>query len=128
MAHFILEYSDNFRPDTLQLAQLFEDLHKTAVGTGLFPLKGIRSRAHACQDFRIADGNPEHGFVHLTVKIGHGRSLEERQRAAKIFFNVLSNHFELDYQTRGLALSFEMVELDAFCKYNQNNLAEKLWH
>ena len=82
MAHFILEYSANLDSTALALNPLFEKLHRAALGTGLFPLAGIRSRAHRCEHFRVADGNPEYSFVHLQVKIGAGRTEEEKQAAA----------------------------------------------
>lgn len=122
MAHFVLEYSDNVPADLLNLHSLFAQLHQAAVDTGLFPLKGIRSRAYACHEYRLADGNPEHIFVHLTVLLGAGRSLEEREKAAKSFFKVMEAHFSSCFEQRGVALSFEMKELEPVLKYNKNNL------
>ena len=109
MAHFILEYSTNISDTQLKLAVLFEQLHNAAVETGIFPLAGIRSRAIACQDFRVADGNPEFAFVHLQVKIGAGRSNDEQTRAAKTFFDILSAHLSELSESRGLAISFELT-------------------
>ena len=126
MAHFILEYSDNIDNDTLDLQTLFANLHQAAVDTGLFPFKGIRSRAYACHDYRMADGNPEHMFVHLTVLLGAGRSLEEREAAAKQFFQVYSDHFDACFNQRGVAMSFEMKELEPVLKYNRNNIQDYL--
>ncbi|TXH71123.1 MAG: 5-carboxymethyl-2-hydroxymuconate delta-isomerase [Thiothrix sp.] len=126
MAHFVLEYSDNISNEVLNLQRLFADLHQAAMDTGIFPLKGIRSRAYACQDYRLADGNPEHMFVHLTVLLGAGRSLEERETAAKSFFSVLENHFASCFETRGGAMSFEMKELEPVLKYNKNNIQDYL--
>lgn len=126
MAHFVLEYSDNISNEVLNLQRLFADLHQAAMDTGIFPLKGIRSRAYACQDYRLADGNPEHMFVHLTVLLGVGRSLEEREAAAKNFFSVLENHFASCFETRGVAMSFEMKELEPVLKYNKNNIQDYL--
>lgn len=85
MAHFVLEYSANIAKDTLALQELFSKLHQAAQDTGLFPYKGIRSRAYACQDYRMADGNPEHVFIHLSVLLGAGRSMAERESAAQAF-------------------------------------------
>ena len=74
MAHFILEFSDNLDHSRSSIQALFEALHKSAEITGLFPLKEIRSRASLCRHYRIADGNPDHGFAHLEVKLAAGRS------------------------------------------------------
>ena len=126
MAHFVLEYSDNISADILNLQTLFAQLHQAAMATGIFPLKGIRSRAYACHDYRMANGNPEHIFVHLTVLLGAGRSLEERELAAKSFFKVLEAHFASCFESRGVAMSFEMKELEPVLKYNKNNLQDYL--
>lgn len=126
MAHFVLEYSDNISTEILNLQSLFAQLHQAAMDTGIFPLKGIRSRAYPCHDYRMADGNPEHIFVHLTVLLGAGRSLEEREAAAKSFFKVLETHFASCFETRGVAMSFEMKELEPVLKYNKNTIQDYL--
>ncbi|MEZ5538019.1 MAG: 5-carboxymethyl-2-hydroxymuconate Delta-isomerase [Thiolinea sp.] len=126
MAHFILEYSDNIDKNALALQELFSKLHQAAQDTGLFPLKGIRSRAYACHDYRMADGNPDHIFIHLSVLLGAGRSMEEREQAAQSFFEVLQAHFADSFQQRGVAMSFEMKELEPVLKYNKNNIQDYL--
>jgi len=126
MAHFVLEYSDNLAEDKLSIQSLFESLHQAAQETGLFPLKGIRSRAYCCEQYRMADGNPQHGFVHLQVLLGAGRTMEEKQSAADLFFEVFTAHFDKHYQSRGMALSFEMKELEPVLKFNKNNIQEYL--
>lgn len=125
MAHFILEYSDNLADKGLDLERLFTRLIDEAVGTGIFPLAGIRCRAHNCEHFRVADGTQTFGFVHLNVRIGSGRSEEEKARASKVFFDVLSNHLSVIYDSQGLAISFELTELSSH-KFNKNNLRDYL--
>jgi 5-carboxymethyl-2-hydroxymuconate isomerase len=126
MAHFVLEYSDNIPEQALALPTLFEQLHASAMETGIFPLKGLRSRAYACHHYRMADGNPDHIFIHLTVLIGTGRTEGERERAAKTFFAVLEQHFSHCFNDRGVAMSFELKELEPVLKYNKNNIADYL--
>lgn len=124
MAHFVLEYSDNIPTEILQVQQLFATLHSTAADTGLFPLRGLRSRAHACQHYRIANGDPQHLFAHLNVLIGPGRTPEQQASAAQLFFQVFSQHFADCLQTHKMALSFELRELSTM-RFNQNNLGDK---
>jgi 5-carboxymethyl-2-hydroxymuconate isomerase len=126
MAHFIIEYSANLEQAPLAIDRLFEKLHQGALDTGLFPLAGIRSRAHRCEHFRVADGNSDYGFVHLQVKIGAGRTDEEKQSAANVFFAILSDHLKALHDNQGMAISFEMTELPVTLKYNQNNLRNYL--
>jgi 5-carboxymethyl-2-hydroxymuconate isomerase len=126
MAHFVLEYSDNLGEQESSIQELFVALHSAADSTGLFPLKGVRSRAYCCKQYRMADGNPDHGFVHLEVKLGVGRTLDERKAAAGLFFEVLTEHFAERCRTGGMALSFEMKELEPVLKFNKNNIQDYL--
>ena len=126
MAHFILQYSGNLNATDETIQELFCALHKAAEDTGLFPLKGLRSRAYCCHQYRLADGNPNHGFAHLEVKLGAGRSLQQRQDVAEKIFTVFTHHFDAQMQHQGVALSFEMQELDPILKYNKNNIQDYL--
>lgn len=126
MPHFVLEYSDNLDQDDESIQELFAALHSAAEQTGLFPFKGLRSRAYPCSQHRMADGNPQHGFAHLEVKIGVGRSLQERKQAAESLFHVYTNHFAAQCKQRGVAISFEMRELEPVTKFNKNNVQDYL--
>jgi 5-carboxymethyl-2-hydroxymuconate isomerase len=125
MPHFILEHSGNLTDESLNLDALFERLVDTAVGTGIFPLAGIRCRAHNCEHFRVADGTDTFGFVHLHVRIGAGRTEEQKADAAKELFAALTDHLSAIYDSQGLAISFELSELPVH-KFNQNNLRDYL--
>lgn len=125
MPHFILEHSGNLTNESLDLDGLFTRLIDEAVGTGIFPLAGIRCRAHNCEYFRIADGTATFAFVHLHVRIGAGRTEEQKANAAKVLFAVLTEHLSALYDSQGLAISFELSELPSH-KFNHNNLRDYL--
>lgn len=125
MAHFVLEHSANLS-QSLELQTLFSKLHNCAVESGVFPLKGIRSRAYACENYRLADGNPDHGFVHLQILVGAGREHSVRENMAKAFFTILQDHLAKHFQQRGMAVSFELKELEPVLKYNKNNMQDFL--
>ena len=126
MAHFVVEYSDNLAQTDETIQRLFAALHEAAEETLMFPYKGIRSRAYCCTQYRMADGNPEHGFAHMEVKLGAGRSLEQRQAAADTFFAVFTEHFADHIAERGMAISFEMKELEPVLKFNKNTIQDYL--
>ncbi len=126
MAHFILEYSTNINSNTLALRELFAKLHQTAASTGLFPQAGLRSRAHPCQDFFVADGRPEFAFVHLNFRIGSGRTEAEQLSAFTALREVFLAHFEPLSSTQGVALSFEMTELPEKLRHNHNTVRDHL--
>lgn len=122
MAHFIYEYSANLPTGQLDLPGLMEKMHSAAADSGVFPLAGMRSRAIRCEDFRVGDGNPEHGFVNLSMKVGRGRDLATRLAMGGTLFDILVEHLQPIFASRGLAVSFEMRELEEHVKFNHKNI------
>ena len=123
MPHLIVEYSANIE-DQIALDALLDKLHTCALGTGVFPLGGLRVRAHRADAYRIADKSPDNGFVHITALIGHGRPLDVQQRAAEELFAVLTKHLEPLYETSPLALSLNVQEFHPVLNFKKNNLHE----
>ena len=123
MPHLIVEYSANIE-DQIALDALLDKLHTCALGTGVFPLGGLRVRAHRADHFRIADKAPDNGFVHVTALIGHGRPLDVQQRAAEELFAVLTKHLEPLYANSPLALSLNVQEFHPVLNFKKNNLHE----
>ncbi|HWN39630.1 MAG TPA: 5-carboxymethyl-2-hydroxymuconate Delta-isomerase [Gammaproteobacteria bacterium] len=123
MPHLIVEYSANIE-DQIALDALLDKLHTCALGTGVFPLGGLRVRAHRADAFRIADKAPNNGFVHVTALIGHGRPLDVQQRAAEELFAVLTKHLEPLYEKSPLALSLNVQEFHPVLNFKKNNLHE----
>ncbi len=124
MPHLIVEYSANIEED-LQLPELLTRLRDCAVATGVFPLGGIRLRGARRDHYLIADGDPTNAFVHLTARIGQGRSLEVRESVVQALFEVLCSHLDELYAERGLGISIEIQEIDAATSLKKNNLHER---
>jgi len=123
LPHLIIEYSANIE-DQIALDALLDKLHTCALGTGVFPLGGLRVRAHRADAYRIADKAPDNGFVHITALIGHGRPLDVQQRAAEELFAVLTKHLEPLYAKSPLALSLNVQEFHPVLNFKKNNLHE----
>jgi 5-carboxymethyl-2-hydroxymuconate isomerase len=121
MAHFIYEYSANLPEDALDLPGLMEKMHAVAAQTGVFPLSGMRSRAIRCETFRVADGAPDKGFINLSMKVGHGRDQQTRLACGQLLFDALVEHLQPLLETRPVAVSFEMRELEELVKFNRKS-------
>ena len=121
MPHFIAEYTDNLEPQA-DLPGLFEKVHRVLGDSGVFPLGGIRSRGVRLDTWRMADGKHDYAFVHMTLKVGHGRDLATREAVAQAVFAVFTEHFAQLQAQRLLALSFEMIELHPQLNFKQNNV------
>ncbi|EPL9570671.1 5-carboxymethyl-2-hydroxymuconate Delta-isomerase [Providencia rettgeri] len=121
MPHFYAECTENIREEA-KLPELFAKVNEALAGTGIFPLGGIRSRAIWLDTWQMADGKHDYAFVHMTLKIGAGRSLEDRQKTGEMLFDLIKTHFADLTAKRLLALSFTMEELDPVLNYKQNNV------
>ena len=121
MPHFIAECTDNIR-EQADLPGLFAKVNEALAATGIFPIGGIRSRAHWLDTWQMADGRHDYAFVHMTLKIGAGRSLESRQAVGEMLFALIKAHFADLMAARYLALSFELDELHPTLNYKQNNV------
>ncbi|QLG85023.1 5-carboxymethyl-2-hydroxymuconate Delta-isomerase [Enterobacter roggenkampii] len=121
MPHFIAECTDNIR-EQADLPGLFAKVNEALAATGIFPIGGIRSRAHWLDTWQMADGKHDNAFVHMTLKIGAGRSLESREEVGEMLFALIKTHFAALMASRYLALSFELDELHPTLNYKQNNV------
>ena len=125
MPHLNIEYSANVA-DELDIQALVDRIHETALSTGIFPLGGVRTRAEARTHYRIANGDPAAGYIHMMVRIGTGRDVETRRSAGDRIFGALCDFTQELYDRRPLALSFELHEIPADMAWRKNNLHELL--
>jgi len=125
MPHLNIEYSANLE-QLLDIQGLVDRIHETALETGIFPLGGVRTRAEARKYYRIANGDPRAGYIHMMVRIGSGRDLETRRSAGERIFAALCDFTEDLYRSRPLALSFAIHEIPPDTAWRKNNLHELL--
>lgn len=123
MPHIVLEYSANLSAQ-LDFGAFLESLRDSALATGVFPLGGIRVRAYQADHYLIADGYPDNAFVHITLRVGHGRDLETRKRACEAIFATACEFLQPLYDRLPLGISLEMQEIDALLTAKKNNLHE----
>lgn len=121
MAHIVIEYSAGLR-GRLDLPEFLTAVHQAALATGVFPIGGIRTRAYAAEDYVIADGHPENAFVHLSLKVGHGRDLQTRKRACEAIFEAACRYLAPIFEAVPLGISLEMQEIDPVLTFKKNNL------
>ena len=125
MPHVVVEHSANLR-GRVDVARLLRVLHDAAIATGVFPAGGTRTRAEERTDYLIADGHPDNAFVHVTLRIGHGRDLDTRRRAGQRVFDALVAELAPASDATPLAISFEVQEIDPDLSWKHNNLHRHL--
>ena len=123
MPHQIIEYSENLE-SRMDIQALVDGLHETAMGIDGLPLGGLRTRAARRDSYQVADEHPDNAFVHMILKLGHGRDEETKKRFGEALFNALCALLEPVSSTSPLAISFEIQEIDAELTWKKNNLRE----
>jgi len=124
MPHVVIEYSANLEA-FVDPMRLVDAVFGAVTALPIFDPPGIRVRAARCDDYRIADGDPEHAFVAVTGRIGPGRSQEARKAASEAIMAALFDAVEPIYQSRRLLLSVEVTEFDGAGMTRRNSLRER---
>ena len=112
MPHLQIDYSGNLE-DVLDIGALCEALRAEAAQIEAFPTPGIRVRATRVDHYAIADGDPKHGFIDLSVRLREGRPQAVKQDAIMRLFARMKACVAPALSTRSLALSAEMRDIDA---------------
>jgi 5-carboxymethyl-2-hydroxymuconate isomerase len=111
MPHFHVDYSANLE-ERLEISGLLAVLRDAAMETGVFPLAGIRIRATACDHWIIADGNPDHAFLDISIRLRAGRSPEAKKQATEHIFAAAEAFCADLMATSSFMLSLEMRDID----------------
>lgn len=125
MPHISLEYSANLE-GALDIRGLCEVLRDAAQGTGLFPLAGTRLRAFAATHVVIADGDPQHGFIDIHLRIGAGRSDAQKVAAADAIFDAACAYTAAYMSKRPFLLSLDLTEADAALSRKTSSIRDHL--
>jgi 5-carboxymethyl-2-hydroxymuconate isomerase len=123
MPHITIECSANVR-EIVDLDELVRRVHATALETGVFPIGGLRTRVAERAIYCIADGDPANAFVHVALRIGAGRDLPTKQRAAAAIFATVCEVLQPAFETTPLGISLDVQEIDPELSFKQNNLHE----
>lgn len=125
LPHIILEYSANL-DDAIAIEELVGEVHRAVLATGTFKIGAVRTRAARRAVFVVADGDPRNAFINVVARIGRGRDVEKRQGLAQAIMAVLEARTATLAQSRGLALSVYVEEIDEDGALRKNNLHARM--
>jgi 5-carboxymethyl-2-hydroxymuconate isomerase len=125
MPHIIVEYSANLEP-VLDIRKLVLDIHTVALQSGVFEIAAVRTRAERRDLFVVADGDPENGFIHVSIHMAAGRDVATRRRLAETMLDTLATATREIRDRRGLGLSVEGHDIDGAASVRLNNLHERI--
>ena len=111
MPHIHIDHSPGLG-EHLDIPELCKTLRDTAVDTGVFPLAGVRVRVIECHYALIADGNPQHAYMDISVRLRGGRDIDTRRMAVQRLFDAAEAQCEDLLKKSSFALSMEMRNID----------------
>lgn len=107
MPHLSLEYSPGLE-ERADMPALCRSLHGAMVEAGIFPLAGIRIRAHRADHCIVADGLAENDFLAMTLSVGAGRSTEALKTAGDRIFKTAQTALAGPLSSPYFALSLDI--------------------
>ncbi|GAA6177523.1 5-carboxymethyl-2-hydroxymuconate isomerase [Sulfitobacter pacificus] len=111
MPHLIIDYSSNLE-EAVDMAGLCDALRVCATGLAAFPAAGVRVRATPAPHYSIADGNPAHGYIDISVRLRGGRDQSVKEAATSALFAAAKDFIAPVMAKHPIALSFEMRDID----------------
>ncbi|WP_120632759.1 5-carboxymethyl-2-hydroxymuconate Delta-isomerase [Ruegeria sp. EL01] len=127
MPHFHIEYSANLE-EVVDMGQLCEEIRAAAASVDAFPMPGIRVRATRVDHFAIADGDPKHGFIDLSIRIREGRPDAVKQDAVDQVFEALRAFLAPAMADHSIALSAELRDINAALSPKFGNIRDHMGH
>jgi 5-carboxymethyl-2-hydroxymuconate isomerase len=125
MPHFNIEYSANLEAE-LDMTTLCRLVHATLLESGLFELGAVRVRAKSLSHYAITDLLPENAFVDMVLRMGEGRSEEDRKALGEAIFAAVSLFCADRLAEPHFALSLEIREIDARLSWKKNSMHPRL--
>ncbi len=108
------------------MGALCEVIRATAAQIETFPTAGIRVRATRVDYVAMADGDPKHGFLDLSVRLREGRPDDVKKDAITRVFTALKDFMAPAMDTHSIALSAEMRDIDADLSPKFGNVRDHL--
>ncbi len=125
MPHLTIEYSANLAA-VADLDVVCRALHRAMLDTGLFELGAVRVRALAAAHYAVADLLPENAFAALVLRMGAGRSSDDKAKVGAHVFAEASKAFAPLFATPHFALTLEIIEIDPAFSWKKNAIHPRL--
>jgi len=112
MPHTIIEHSFSIAKPQIDYLLLAVN-QNIAKNEGNFDISQCKARAICYSNFVVADGTKPQDFMHITVRIMAGRSLEIRKNLAENLLKIVTDFLkENNLSTNPIALSVDIAEME----------------
>lgn len=99
---------------------------RTALETGFFEIGAVRVRGVRCDVYTVADDLPQNAFIDLSLRLGEGRSQDDKKSIGDAIFTAMEGHLDALLQQPHFALSFEIREINASLSWKRNAIHPRL--
>lgn len=108
------------------MKKLSEVILQTALGTGFFEIGAVRVRGVRCEVYTVADDLPDNAFIDLSLRLGEGRSQQDKKAIGDTIFDAMQSFLKEPLQHPHFALSFEIREINASLSWKRNAIHPRL--
>ncbi|PFG45430.1 5-carboxymethyl-2-hydroxymuconate isomerase [Vibrio sp. ES.051] len=112
MPNLVLEYSNSVE-ERVNVQGLLEDLHKTALESGLFEFASVKSRTLRCHHWLIGEEGSKVDFIHINFELLSGRTQEQKRELSRGLMGVLQ---EQASHVHSLTVNIRDMDVDTFQK------------
>ena len=125
MPHLSMEYSAGLEA-RCDLQSVARAAYQAMIDTGIFPLAGIRVRAHRADIAIVADDLSENDFLAMTLAVGAGRDKAALKAAGDAIFAAVQGALAEPLGTPHFALSLEIREIDPALSWKDTPIHARL--
>ncbi len=111
MPHLAIDYSPSLEA-RVNVTAVCQAAYDAMIKSGVFPVAGIRVRAHRADICIVADDLPENDFLAMTLSVGAGRSKDVLAEAGSLVFDAVREVLSEPLSTPHFALSLEIRVMD----------------
>ena len=113
MPHCIIEYANDLT-DLITANEMMDAAFKAMQASTLFETDHIKIRTHEYAYFQRADERKN--FIHVTVKMLSGRTLEQKQQLASLVSKAID-----ELPVFGITVTVDIVDMDKECYVSLKN-------
>jgi len=125
MPHLTLEYSANL-DGAVDFDGLCRALLRALLDSGLVERGAPRVRAIRCAAYAVADDLPDNAFIDMSLRLGAGRSPEEKRRLGEALVAAARPLLAAQFARPHFALSLEVREIDPELSWKLNTMHARL--
>ena len=125
MAHLIIQYAESLDKQ-VNITRVCSVMNGIMHKTGFFPLAGIRVRAYPVMHSSIADGHPENTFLDMVLRMGEGRTEQQKSAVGTALMAAAEAEFSTQLANPHFALSLEIVVISKLLSWKSNSIHKRL--